>query len=170
MDQLSSTRRSSSGTSRARSRGPRRDHPVGPARAGKAAALLKRLRLHKVMVQALDFSYNGKYLASVGGSDDNNLVIWNVANGKAICGSPAAHDTALTVKWMNTSDRARDGRHQAAAHLGARPGRAQGQADGGRHAEGGAHLHVHRRRARRHHDLRGTTTGDVMMVSAGSRR
>ena len=71
---------------------------------GSAPKLLKRLRLHKVMVQALDFSYNGKYLASIGGSDDNNLVIWNVEDGKAICGSPAAHDTALTIKWMNTSD------------------------------------------------------------------
>jgi len=72
--------------------------------SGKAPVLMNRLRLHKVMVQALDFSYNGKYLASIGGSDDNNLVIWNVANGKAICGSPAAHDTALTIKWMNNSD------------------------------------------------------------------
>ena len=27
-------------------------------------------------------SYNGKYLASVGGSDDNNLVVRNVANGR----------------------------------------------------------------------------------------
>jgi len=71
---------------------------------GKQPELLHRLRLHKVMVQALSFSYNGKYLASVGGVDDNNLVIWNVAEGKAICGSPAAHDTALTVCWLNQSD------------------------------------------------------------------
>ena len=76
------------------------------AKHGESGApkLLKRLRLHKVQVQALDFSFDGKYLASVGGPDDNNLVIWNVENGKAICGSPAAHDTALTVKWMNTSN------------------------------------------------------------------
>ena len=46
--------------------------------------LLYRLRLHKVQVQALDFSHSGKYLASIGGSDDNNLVIWNVATGKAV--------------------------------------------------------------------------------------
>ena len=49
-------------------------------------------------------SDNGKYLASIGGSDDNNLVIWNVATGKAVCGSPASHDQTNTVKWMNTSD------------------------------------------------------------------
>ena len=63
--------------------------------------LINRLRLHKVQVQALDFSYNGKYLASIGGSDDNNLVIWNVADGKAICGSPASHDKCNTVKWLS---------------------------------------------------------------------
>ena len=66
--------------------------------SGKAPVLLNRLRLHKVMVQALDFSYNGKYLASIGGSDDNNLVIWNVANGKAICGSPAAHERVVVAQ------------------------------------------------------------------------
>jgi WD40 repeat protein len=71
---------------------------------GGSPQLLNRLKLHKVQVQALDFSFNGKYLASIGGSDDNNLVIWEVASGKAVCGSPAAHDTANTVKWMNTSD------------------------------------------------------------------
>jgi len=65
--------------------------------------LTNRLRLHKVQVQALDFSFDGMYLASLGGSDDNNLVIWEVATGKAVCGSPASHDSALTLKWMNTT-------------------------------------------------------------------
>ena len=50
-----------------------------------------KLSLHKVMVKALDFSCNGQFLASIGGPDDNNLVIWDVAKGTAICGSPAAH-------------------------------------------------------------------------------
>ena len=71
---------------------------------GRAPELLHRLRLHKVMVQALAFSCNGTYLASIGGVDDKNLVIWSVADGKAICGSPAAHDTALTAKWLNTTE------------------------------------------------------------------
>lgn len=66
--------------------------------------LIVRLKLHKGLVQALDFSCDGNYLASIGGVDDNNLVVWNVAKGEAICGSPASHDTSLTVKWMNTSE------------------------------------------------------------------
>jgi len=72
--------------------------------SGAPPQLIRRLKLHKVLVQALDFSYNGKYLASLGGADDNNLVIWNVETGHAVCGSPAAHDSAKCVKWMNTSD------------------------------------------------------------------
>jgi len=66
-----------------------------------APKLMRRLRLHKVEVQALDFSANGTFLASLGGPDDNNLVVWDVASGKAVCGSPAAHDAAKTLKWMN---------------------------------------------------------------------
>ena len=41
--------------------------------SGAQPSLLHRLSLHKVMVQALDFSFDGKYLASIGGSDDNNV-------------------------------------------------------------------------------------------------
>jgi len=63
-----------------------------------------RLTLHKGKVQALAFSCNDSYLASLGGQDDNSLVVWNVATGKAICGSPAANDTALCVKWANTNE------------------------------------------------------------------
>lgn len=71
---------------------------------GATPKLLNRLSLHKVMVQALAFSCNGTYLASIGGVDDNNLVIWNAETGFAVCGSPAAHDTALTVTWLNNSE------------------------------------------------------------------
>jgi len=71
---------------------------------GGQPKLLRRLKLHKVLVQALDFSFNGKYLASLGGADDNNLVIWNVETGLAVCGSPAGHDSAKCVKWLNTTD------------------------------------------------------------------
>jgi len=66
--------------------------------------LMHKLKLHKVMVQALAFSCDGKYLASIGGEDDNNLVVWDVESGCAICGSPAAHDAALTCKWLKGSN------------------------------------------------------------------
>eukprot|EP00898_Chlorokybus_atmophyticus_P004018 jgi/Chlat1/4617/Chrsp293S00812 len=62
--------------------------------------LLHRMSLHKVKVQALAFSANERYLASLGGQDDNNLVVWDVESGKAICGSPTATDFVLTVAFF----------------------------------------------------------------------
>lgn len=67
--------------------------------------LLHRLQLHKVEVKSLDFSCDGEYLASLGGEDDNNLIIWDVASGLAVCGSPASHDVAHTCKWLNNNPR-----------------------------------------------------------------
>jgi len=66
--------------------------------------LVHTLRLHKVQIQALAFSCAGTYLATIGGPDDNNLVVWRCEDGMAICGSPAAHDSCLTVAWFNSSE------------------------------------------------------------------
>jgi len=65
---------------------------------------LHRLSLHKVAVASLSFSFDEVYLASLGGQDDNSLVIWDVSSGNPICGTPAATDTAQTVKFFNTSN------------------------------------------------------------------
>ena len=37
-----------------------------------------RLKLHKVLIQSLSFSADEQYLASLGGQDDNQLVVWEV--------------------------------------------------------------------------------------------
>lgn len=47
------------------------------------------------------FSCDGKYFASLGGQDDNSLVVWETITGRAVCGSPAAQDSALSVKWLH---------------------------------------------------------------------
>lgn len=65
------------------------------------ACLLHRLKQHLGRVQDVAFSNHDEFLATVGGQDDNALVIWNVESGEAICGSPAAMDSALTVRWLN---------------------------------------------------------------------
>ncbi|EER17966.1 WD-repeat protein, putative [Perkinsus marinus ATCC 50983] len=65
---------------------------------------LHKLSLHKVAVSSLSFSYNNKYLATLGGRDDNALVVWDVKSGQPICGTPAAADTAHTVKFFHNSD------------------------------------------------------------------
>ncbi|KAJ3226356.1 Cilia- and flagella-associated protein 52 [Clydaea vesicula] len=70
-------------------------------------SLLRRFSLHKVKVQALAFSPNGKYLASLGGQDDNSVIVWDLEQGAAICGSPASKDSAgqtLTLAYLNNDD------------------------------------------------------------------
>lgn len=62
---------------------------------------IHRLHQHIGKIQAVAFSSNGNYLSTVGGQDDNTIVVWNVSTGVAVCGSPAASDSALCVKWMN---------------------------------------------------------------------
>ena len=55
-------------------------------------------------VEALSFSCDGNYLASVGGQDDGKLVVWDVQTGKAVCGSPVPVDYAQTVKFFNNTE------------------------------------------------------------------
>ena len=66
--------------------------------------LHKKLCLHKVMVQALDFSASGARLVSLGGPDDASLVLWDVASGEAICGSPTSGKFLETVRFLNLAD------------------------------------------------------------------
>lgn len=67
-------------------------------------ALLHRLKLHKVLVKSLSFSYNDLYLASLGGEDDKRLVIWEVTTGKGLCGNSAGVDRVNQVRFYNNSD------------------------------------------------------------------
>eukprot|EP00002_Diphylleia_rotans_P013043 TRINITY_DN253_c0_g1_i1.p1 TRINITY_DN253_c0_g1~~TRINITY_DN253_c0_g1_i1.p1 ORF type:complete len:608 (-),score=132.32 TRINITY_DN253_c0_g1_i1:424-2247(-) len=57
-------------------------------------SILFRMNLHKVKVEALVFSPGETFLASLGGPDDNSMVIWDLATGQAVCGSPASRDSA----------------------------------------------------------------------------
>lgn len=66
--------------------------------------VIHRLVLHKGKIQDLAFSPNEQYLATLGGRDDNKLVIWDIATGEPICGSTAANDMALTVRFFNNRD------------------------------------------------------------------
>ncbi len=62
-----------------------------------------RLILHKGKVQDLSFSPNEKYLATLGGRDDNKIILWDVETGDAICGAQAANETANTIRFFNHS-------------------------------------------------------------------
>ena len=69
-----------------------------PAAGG---CLIHRLKQHIGKVQSVDFSCDGQFLLTLGGQDDNDLVVWDVNSGVGICGSPAAKDSALCAKWLN---------------------------------------------------------------------
>lgn len=66
--------------------------------------LLHRLKLHKVEIQSLSFSYDELYLASVGGRDDNSLIIWEIESGKAILGNPTGTNAVNQVKFYNDTN------------------------------------------------------------------
>ena len=67
-------------------------------------SLIHRFSIHKVIIQSLDFSFNDKYLVSVGGRDDNNLIVWDVQTGKALSGATAGTAFVRQVKFFNLSD------------------------------------------------------------------
>ncbi|KAL7509707.1 hypothetical protein ACHAXN_011948 [Cyclotella atomus] len=69
--------------------------------ASSEECILHVLRQHHKCVKAIDFSCDGQYLTSLGGQDDNDLVVWNVRSGVAICGSRAFTDFAHCIKWLN---------------------------------------------------------------------
>jgi len=64
---------------------------------------VQRLKLHKVLIQSLSFSSDEKYLASLGGQDDNTVVIWDVETGKALCGSSVGNNVANKIKFFNNT-------------------------------------------------------------------
>mmetsp|Transcript_4864 Transcript_4864/g.10439 ORF Transcript_4864/g.10439 Transcript_4864/m.10439 type:complete len:634 (-) Transcript_4864:766-2667(-) len=66
--------------------------------------LMHRMALHKVKIQALDFSCDERFLASLGGQDDNSLVLWDVQSGTAVCGSPTHANFTLCVKFFHNSN------------------------------------------------------------------
>lgn len=73
----------------------------------KSQKPLYKLELHKVNIQALVFSPNDLYLASLGGCDDGSVVIWDMKNGQPICGSPAQVESAgntLCISFSNSRD------------------------------------------------------------------
>ena len=69
--------------------------------ASSEQCVLHILRQHYKKIQSIDFSFDGQYLTSLGGQDDNDLVVWNVHTGVAICGSRASTDFSHCIKWLN---------------------------------------------------------------------
>jgi len=67
----------------------------------RTGELVHTLMLHKTRVQDVSFSHDNQFLASLGGQDDNTLVVWDVDAGEPICGSPAASHAQLCVEFYH---------------------------------------------------------------------
>ena len=70
-------------------------HNCDSALPASGGLVIHRLHQHLGKVQDIGFSCDDKYLATLGGQDDNALVVWDTESGEAICGSPAAQDSAF---------------------------------------------------------------------------
>ena len=57
-----------------------------------------------IKVQDLSFSPNGKFIVTLGGQDDNMLLLWSVSSGRCLCGTPAANDSSSFVQYFNNDN------------------------------------------------------------------
>jgi len=68
---------------------------------GQASYSIRKLRIHMGKVEDLHWSCDDKFIATLGGVDDNKVTIWIVENGKPISGAPAGPDRTTCVRWLN---------------------------------------------------------------------
>jgi WD40 repeat protein len=80
------------------------DRAAGAGEGKSGDIILQRLSQHKVKVQDLSFSPNGKYIVTLGGQDDNQLLLWSVNSGRCLCGTPAANDASTCVAYFNNDN------------------------------------------------------------------
>ncbi|XP_058832264.1 cilia- and flagella-associated protein 52-like [Topomyia yanbarensis] len=68
---------------------------------------ISRYELHRVKVQSLCFTCNEQYLVSLGGKDCGSIIVWDIEQNMAICGTIATKETtgdatkvcALNKRW-----------------------------------------------------------------------
>ena len=64
---------------------------------------VSRLSQHHGAIQALAFNADASLLASIGGADDNVLIVWDVVRAKALTAQPAARQATQVVAWYNNN-------------------------------------------------------------------
>ena len=74
------------------------------AAPGEPVRPVARLVQHRGAVQALAFSGSGGLLASLGGADDNALVVWSWRAHKPLARAEAARHASHVVAWHHGSD------------------------------------------------------------------
>lgn len=62
----------------------------------KRIALMKH-DIHKVRVEALDFSFDSTYLFSLGGRDDGNVVVTHIPSLEPMCGEYLSYNLLFNL-------------------------------------------------------------------------
>lgn len=65
--------------------------------------ILHRLTLHKVKVASLAFNADERLLATIGGDDDKQICVWDVATGKALAGNKVSSEATSAVSWLHSN-------------------------------------------------------------------
>lgn len=61
--------------------------------------------IHKVRVESVSFSCDSRYLVSLGGRDDGNVVVWDIPNEEAMCGEDTLEELAVAyARFYNRQD------------------------------------------------------------------
>jgi len=71
---------------------------------GDEDPLIRQLSQHKGRIQALAFSPCNAYLGSLGGADDNHVLLWNLKSGKPIDQVRAGTDQQLTLRFCRKQE------------------------------------------------------------------
>jgi cilia- and flagella-associated protein 52 len=66
--------------------------------------MLHRLTLHQGAVMGLAFSSSGNLLATLGGKDDRQIVIWDVSSGTPLTSTVAHKETIYTIRFSPFSE------------------------------------------------------------------
>ncbi|XP_071443263.1 cilia- and flagella-associated protein 52 [Hetaerina americana] len=64
--------------------------------------IIQKHEIHKMKVVSVAFSSDERLVFSIGGRDDSNVVVWDLRNNEALCGSPAVGRLAGEVTALCT--------------------------------------------------------------------
>jgi WD40 repeat protein len=61
---------------------------------------VSKYEIHKVRVESVNFTCDSKYLISLGGCDDSNIIVWNIEKEEVLCGK---HQSVLQSSSSSSS-------------------------------------------------------------------
>ncbi|MES1912270.1 MAG: hypothetical protein MHM6MM_004572 [Cercozoa sp. M6MM] len=66
--------------------------------------ILHNLSLHNAKIRCCAFTHNERFLITMGGFDDNKVVVWDLETGEPVCGASAGKDAGLCLQAFHNTD------------------------------------------------------------------